>query len=88
MDLDETLRRLEETLIVTTRIQEGSSAALASHKEWLEELTLAAVQHERGMADHELRMAAIDERLEQITIKLDRIAELIFKDRSSNGHET
>ena len=33
-------------------------------------------------------MQAIDERLEQISIKVERIAELIFKDRSSNGHES
>ena len=44
--------------------------------------------HDRSMEGHRLRMEAIDERLEQIGIKLDRIAELIFKDRSSNGHES
>jgi len=39
------------------------------------------------MEEHDLKMQAIDERLEQISVKLDRIAELILKGRSSNGHE-
>ncbi len=44
--------------------------------------------HERRMERHELMMQSIDERLGQTSIKVDRIAELIFRDRSSNGHES
>ena len=85
---EEIIRRLEEGFIVADRIQQRHAAALETHKQWLEGLTRAAVDHERSMEEHRLRMAAIDERLEQITVKLDRIADLIFRDRSSNGHES
>jgi hypothetical protein len=85
---EEINQRLENAMMVTSRIPERHAADLKDHREWLEDLTRAAVQHERSMEEHRLRMEAIDERLEQITIKLDRIAELIFRDRSSNGHES
>ena len=109
MDIEEIVKRLEDGLIVADRIQQRHAAALESHKEWLEDLTRVATEHQQRMADHDrsmadhdrrmadhdrsmedhrLRMEAIDERLEQIGIKLDRIAELIFRDRSSNGHES
>ena len=88
MDIEEIVRRLEDGLIVADRIQERHSAALESHKQWLDDLTRVGMEHQRWMERHELTMQAIDERLEQITVKLDRIAELIFKDRSSNGHES
>jgi len=92
---DEINQRLEHAMMVTSRIQDRHAAGLKDHREWLEDLTRVATEHERRMADHarsmeehRLRMEAIDERLEQITVKLDRIAELIFRDRSSNGHES
>jgi hypothetical protein len=92
---DEINQRLENAMMVTSRIQDRQAAGLKDHREWLEDLTRVATEHGRRMADHErwmerheLTMQAIDERLEQITVKLDRIAELIFKDRSSNGHES
>ena len=106
---EEINQRLEHAMMVTSRIQDRQAAGLKDHREWLEDLTRVATEHERRMADHarlmadharwmeeharsmedhRLRMEAIDERLEQIGIKLDRIAELIFKDRSSNGHES
>jgi hypothetical protein len=88
MDIDEIVKRLEDGLIVADRIQQRHAAALESHKQWLEDLTRVGMEHQRSMENHRLRMEAIDERLEQITVKLDRIAELIFKDRSSNGHES
>jgi hypothetical protein len=106
---EEINQRLENAMMVTSRIQERHAAGLKDHREWLEDLTRVGTEHERRMADHarsmeeherrmadherwmerhELTMQAIDERLEQITVKLDRIAELIFKDRSSNGHDS
>ena len=88
MDIEEIIKRLEDGLIVADRIQQRHSAALESHKEWLDDLTRVATEHQRSMQDHQLRMEAIDERLEQITVKLDRIAELIVRDRSSNGHDS
>src|ERR1022692_4581869 len=97
MDIEEIVKRLEDGLIVADRIQERHSAdriqerhsaALESHKQWLDDFTRVGMEHQRWMERHELTMQAIDERLEQITVKLDRIAELIFKDRSSNGHES
>jgi len=99
---EEINQRLENAMLVTSRIQERHATGLKDHREWLEDLTRVATEHQRRMADHarsmeeherrmehhELMMQAIDERLEQISIKVDRIAELIFKDRSSNGHES
>ena len=106
---DEINRRLENAMLVTSQIQERHAAGLKDHREWLEDLTRVATEHQQRMADHErsmaahdrrreeherwmerheLTMQAIDERLEQISIKVERIAELIFKDRSSNGHES
>jgi hypothetical protein len=77
------------------RLRTASARRLKDHREWLEDLTRVATEHEQRMADHarwmerhELTMQAIDERLGQITVKLDRIAELILKGRSSNGHES
>jgi len=88
MDIEQIVKRLEDGLIVADRIQQRHSAAHESHKQWLEDLTRVAMEHQRSMQDHKLRLEAIDERLEQITVKLDRIADLIFRDRSSNGHES
>ena len=99
---DEINRRLENAMLVTSQIQDRHAAGLKDHREWLEDLTRVANEHQQRMADHdrsmeeherrmehhELMMQAIDERLEQISIKVDRIAELIFRDRSSNGHES
>jgi hypothetical protein len=113
---EEINRRLENAMLVTSRIQERHAAGLKDHREWLEDLTRVATEHQQRMADHacsmadhdrrmedhdrrvaeherwlerhELTMRAIDERLEQISIKVDRIAELIFRDRSSNGHDS
>ena len=99
---EEINRRLENAMLVTSQIQDRHAAGLKDHREWLEDLTRVATEHVRRMADHdrsmeeherrmehhELMMQSIDERLEQISIKVDRIAELIFKDRSSNGHES
>jgi len=85
---EEINQRLENALMVTSRIQERQAAGLKDHREWLEDLTRVAAEHQRWMADHELTMQAIDQRLEQIGVKLDRFAELIFRDRASNGHDS
>jgi hypothetical protein len=94
-------QRLENAMLVTSHIQDRHAAGLKDHREWLEDPTRVANEHQQRMADHgrsmadhdrrmeaherwmerhELTMQAIDERLEQISIKVDRIAELIFKD--------
>ena len=99
---EEINQRLENAMLVTSHIQDRHAAGLKDRREWLEDLTRVANEHQQRMADHdrsmeeherrmehhELMMQAIDERLEQISIKVDRIAELIFRDRSSNGHES
>jgi hypothetical protein len=77
-------------MLVTSRIQERHAAGLKDHREWLEDLTRVATEHHqrmadharwmeehaRSMEDHRLRMQAIDERLEQIGIKVDRICRI------------
>src|ERR1035438_8243936 len=50
MDIEEIVKRLEDGLIVADRIQERHSAALESHKQWLEDLTRVGMEHQRLVA--------------------------------------
>jgi len=60
---DEINRRLENAMLVTSRMQEDHAAAPKDHREWLEDLTRAGVEHERRMRDHARWMEEHEQRM-------------------------
>jgi hypothetical protein len=45
-------RRLENAMLVTSRMQEDHAAWPKDHRQWLEGPTHVGVEHERRMRDH------------------------------------
>jgi hypothetical protein len=84
--LEEMKRNLEESLLVSNRITnnlerdvQNMDALLNAHTQWLLDNETAMIQHRVMVAQHDLRMAELD-------LKLDRIADLIFKGKGGNGN--
>ena len=62
--MEAVVKQVQETLTVMAGIQQRQASVIRAHGEWLEE-------HDKSMALHRKRMDHIDERLAEITDKLD-----------------
>jgi hypothetical protein len=77
-DLEDTVKKLADSLLVTASAGLRHEDRLKEHDEWLRQNERATALHRERLAEHDAMMLALDR-------KLDRLADLILKGATGNG---
>jgi len=76
---------LGDGLTVTNGMVDRHSYSLQEHEQWLRDHTRAIAKHREWIEQHEAFMQEHEATMRRVERNLDRLAELIFKGRGSNG---
>jgi hypothetical protein len=68
-DMEQILRQLQETALVTDAIQSRHAVMLKDHGEWLQEHDKAIARLDKGALEAQARGKALDERLEKLALE-------------------
>jgi hypothetical protein len=75
------VQEMRDAMTVDFGIKRRHEDRIKEHEEWLRQMAVAEARHSELIQQHEAMMVRIDE-------KLERIADLILRGRSTNGNQT
>jgi len=78
-ELKTVIEQLREASVVTSRMVLRREERIKEHEEWLRQMELTAARHREFVVYSEGFMMRLDQ-------KLDRLADLILKGRTTNGN--